>query len=256
MSLYLVAGDKGGVGKSQIAEAFTDYLIERKKLKPVVVEADMRNPDVARMFEGVCDVERINLREKEGWFELSSIVHEAAGRPVVLSLPGNIGDAMERYNEVLAEALRDLKQDAYMFWVLNREPDSINLLRVALDSLSPVLKRTVAVRNLHWGEAAKFTRWNESKTREKLLADGGLEIDIEDLHDKLVDATKRALPKAVRFSAYDDVKDPDTGEALRYGFKAELKRWVDSTFRAFDGIASKIGIGAKAAPEPEPAKVG
>jgi hypothetical protein len=144
-----------------------------------------------------------------------------------------------------------------MFWVLNREPDAINLLRVALSAYGKSVKRTVAVRNLHWGAPPQFVRWNESKTRETLLKDGGLEIDLDDLHDSLVDATKRALPNAFRFSQFEAVRDPRNPEqGLRFGQKAELKRWTERTFHTFDTIASKISIEAnRRAQEPSTPRV-
>lgn len=246
-NVYLVHGDKGGPGKSLVADVFADWLLNRG-IEPVIVDADMRNPDVARMFEGSpAQVVLINLREADGWLELSSVIEEAGERPVLINLPGNIGDEVEKRVPALAEALQALKKDAYMLWVLNREPDSVNLLRVATAAFGDVLKRTVAVRNLHFGDAAKFSRWNDSNVKKAFTDAGGLEVDLEDLNDRCVDATKRAIPKAVRFSDADAAKDPETGGALRFGHKSELVRWTQATFRTFDGIASKIGLNLKAA---------
>jgi cellulose biosynthesis protein BcsQ len=51
VTVHFFHGDKGGSGKSFAAMAFVDWLVERRKRTPLVVDADMRNADAQRMFE-------------------------------------------------------------------------------------------------------------------------------------------------------------------------------------------------------------
>lgn len=78
MSVHFVHGDKGGVGKSFVAASFVDWLIARRGLAPLVVDCDMRNPDIARMFANATTTQTVDLRDHEGWLELLSLVDESA----------------------------------------------------------------------------------------------------------------------------------------------------------------------------------
>lgn len=72
MSVHFFHGDKGGVGKSFIAQSFVDWLHTRN-ITPLVVDSDLRNPDLARMFPDVAVA--VNLRQRQ---LLAQIVGELA----------------------------------------------------------------------------------------------------------------------------------------------------------------------------------
>ena len=58
--IYIVGGSKGGVGKSMVSMALVDYLRESKR-KVILVETDTSNPDVAKAYGPIMDVEVIDL---------------------------------------------------------------------------------------------------------------------------------------------------------------------------------------------------
>jgi hypothetical protein len=155
-----------------------------------------------------------------------------------VSLPAGIGSVFSANAGDLIAALADLKRTLTIWWPMNRTPDSVNLLATAVKPFDKAPGvQFVAVRNLFFGDAAKFSRWNESKIRTKFLAGGGLEMDFPELHELLVDATFGAFP-AKRFSA-----NGETG--IRYGERLVLKRWLEQTTAAFDALGAKIGVGQR-----------
>ena len=125
-SVHFFHGDKGGVGKLFVAQSFVDWLTTRG-VAPLVVYADMRNPDLARMFPDAAV--HVDLRQHEGWLELLSTLHERDREQVVVSLPAGIGAEMTTELPAFFECLRELRREATLFWILARTPDSINLLR-------------------------------------------------------------------------------------------------------------------------------
>jgi len=215
VSVHFFHGDKGGVGKSFVAQSFVDWLATRG-IAPLVIDSDMRNPDLARMFPDVAVP--IDLRQHEGWLELLSLLHESDREQVVVSLPAGIGAEMTAELPAFFDGLRELGRDATLLWVLARTPDSINLLRSATAAFDGQARAMVALKNLFFGDPAKFGRWNESRTRTAFEDAGGVVVEFPELLDRLVDQTATANPP-VAFSAKLD--------GLRFGDRAELRRWLE-----------------------------
>ncbi len=95
---------------------------------------------------------------------------------VAIVLPGNIGAELSDAGDFFRDALRELKRSLATFFVLNRSVDSVNLLRVFIEEF-PEAGKLIAVRNRFFGDADRFTRWNESKTRQAFL-NGGRRISL------------------------------------------------------------------------------
>jgi nucleoside-diphosphate-sugar epimerase len=129
MSVYLVHGDKGGVGKSFLAAVLIEYLCERGS-KVAVVDADARNADLHAVFSGGdFPTLQTDLREEDGWTELASFLESIPHNNVVVSLPAGVGDEVTQNRDVFRDALHDLRRSLVAFWVLNRTPHSVALLR-------------------------------------------------------------------------------------------------------------------------------
>jgi hypothetical protein len=231
MSVFLVHGDKGGVGKSFLAAVLVEYLHARKK-KVAVVDADTRNADLHALYAGG-DVPTLHtdLRDESGWMEFASFLEQTPEDNVVVSLPAGVGEDVTLNHRFFADALYGLKRSLVAFWVLNRSPHAVALLRPFVQCYADDAKAMVAVRNLFFGEPNRFARWNDAKTREAFLAAGGLEMDLDDLNERIVDATFLHLPPR-RFG---------DGSALSYGERMMLKRWLDRTFAALDGLGERLG---------------
>jgi len=174
VSVHFFHGDKGGVGKSFVAQSFVDWLVTRD-IAPLVIDSDMRNPDVARMFPDVAVT--VDLRKHEGWLELLSLLHESDREQVVVSLPAGIGAEMTAELPAFFDGLRELGRDATLLWVLARTADSINLLRSATAAFDGQARAMIALKNLFFGDPAKFGRWNESRTRTAFEDAGGVVVD-------------------------------------------------------------------------------
>ena len=110
------------------------------------------------------------------------------------------------------------------FWVINRQRDSIELLKKYMDVVPGELH---VVRNTFYGEPQKFELFNNSKT--KLEAEKrGATIDLPDLADRVTDdlySKRLSIVKAL--------------ESMPLGNRAELKRWRSVAWKMFDDI----GIG-------------
>ncbi|MHB8425400.1 MAG: nucleotide-binding protein [Gammaproteobacteria bacterium] len=231
MSVYLFHGDRGGVGKTSTAATFVEYLESRGE-RVCVLDADTRNSELFAMFAPPL-AQVVYLREVEGWAEFANILNAREEPNVVVSLPANIGDEIAEQSEFLAEALAGMGRHLVLFWTMNRSPQSVALLRPTLETIGRTATATVAVRNLYFGDRDRFGRWNESKTRKDFIAAGGLEMDLPDLLDSVVDATILANPTR-RFVSLD---------GLSYAHRLVAKRWLGQCYAEYDRLAPKLGLG-------------
>jgi len=233
VSVHFFHGDKGGVGKSFIAASFVDWLITRRGLTPLVVDSDMRNPDLTRMFENATTTHNVDLRQHEGWLELLSLLDESEHHEVVVSLPAGIGAEVNEELPAFFDGTRELRRETTLLWALSRTPDSINLLRPAMAAFQDHARAMVVLKNLFFGDPERFGRWNESKTRTAFEDAHGAVVDFPDLLDRLVDQTAMANPP-VAFSS--------KLEGLRFGDRSELSRWLGKIDALWSGLAERLGI--------------
>lgn len=223
-------GGKGGVGKSMIASAITDYLLVSGK-KVALIEADTQNPDVSRMFGG--DLQRIDadLRSVNGWMSVMDFIADHPGFDIVINTPAGIGDHFKQNISRLSDFLKTLEVPTEMdlWWTLGLLPDSVNLLNVAYDSYGKYFNNIRVVRNLYNSQTLKnegaFIFWDESPLKTKLEKLGGMTLNFPPI-------TTRVLGKLINpenVMPFSHACDASNGEALglshseRYSLNAWFK---------------------------------
>ena len=191
--IHIVHGDKGGVGKSMFASALLDILLAKRR-EVVLVDADMRNNDVAETYGAHVPTKSPDLRARSGagWGELVEFIAEYQSHDVVISMPGNVGSEIGDGAEYVLSAFAELGRSMKLYFLLDSGAQSTNLLRLTMDVFGN--KRIVAVRNERFGSIDTFALWNASKTRKRLLSDGGAEIVMPELGAYAVQATAKAHP--------------------------------------------------------------
>ena len=152
--LYFIGGSKGGVGKSILSMLLADFLTQYRKRKIILVESDTSNPDVGKTFTHSDDVEvlSLSLDEADGWIELVNYC-EASDKDLVINSAARSGEAIEKFGGTLIGSLDELHRQLVSFWVINRQRDSIELLKKYMDVVPGELH---VVRNTFYGEPQKF----------------------------------------------------------------------------------------------------
>ncbi len=191
---YFVDGDKGGVGKSMIARAIVDMLIqsERFLLPPVdrllIIDADPTNADVCCpggfVDETVGKTQIIAIRHSirfaDDWYAIISMLddhkldRDNENNRVVFSLPAAAGLVLAENTDVfeMMEAF-----NGFPVWVLGNERSSVEQLEKRIEAAQHRYAQGFAVRNLKHGVAASLSYWNNAETRKNVLAWGWQEID-------------------------------------------------------------------------------
>jgi hypothetical protein len=151
VALHFIHGDVGGVGKSLFAAALGEYLIGRG-IVPAVVDADLRNANVRRYFNGASDVKasdvpQFDLRHRNGFSDLYTFLYGAEASDVVISLPANIGQVFIDNAGDIVDVATELERAVTVFWLMGTTPDSVGLLPGLLDVFASArIVQLVAVR--------------------------------------------------------------------------------------------------------------
>lgn len=212
--IFYVGGSKGGVGKSKLSFSLIDYLMEREK-SVLLLETDTSNPDVYKTHHPhknerlVCKIADLDV--PEGWIELVNAADEYPEHIVVINSAARSNTGIEKYGAMLRETLGELRRELITFWILNRQRDSLELLRGFLNAFPDALIHVC--RNLYFGEPEKFELYNKSKARE-IIEKKGMSLDFPDLADRVAD------------KLYSERMPVWTALAeLPLGDRAELRRW-------------------------------
>jgi len=209
--MYGVGGSKGGVGKSMATFALLDYLVERGD-KVLLVDCDTSNPDAWKTYRDIVPTELANLDEVDGWIHLVNVCEAHRGSAVVVNTAARNNVAVKRFGQTLSGSLDELGLKLVALWIINRQRDSLDLLKEFMEGL-PAAEVHV-VRNAYFGEEARFELYNTSSLREVVESRGGKSITLPDLADRVADDlyTKR-LPIGT------------AAKTLPIGNRAELGRW-------------------------------
>ncbi|WP_213305835.1 protein mobD [Paraburkholderia sacchari] len=208
--IYLVGGSKGGVGKSFVALALTDYLL-RRDIRAALVETDTSNPDVMKAVQDEMRCIAYNLDDADGWIGLVNFCDEQRDAVIVVNTAARSQTGVEQFGATLASALGELRRRLVVLWVINRQRDSLELLNAFSETFPDAV--TNVVRNGYFGPAEKFTLYQGSQLRRSIEACGH-SLDFPDLADRVADEL-RSQRMSIRKAA----------ETMHIGERVELLRW-------------------------------
>ena len=216
-----VNGDKGGTGKSVVSSAVLDTAIQAGK-KALLIEADTKNPDLAKAYSEAVEAVAINLDNREGFIHLASLIHKTSADVVVINNPARSG--WVAYGALVADNLIEMDAEMTVLWAANRQVDSVELLadfHTAFPSTP-----TFFVLNQYWGSPEKFEIWAGSRIRTKIHDAGGGEIPFPDCADRVMSEIRN------RRLRWDQVGDLDFGEKIeaervRHEFQGVLGQFFE-----------------------------
>lgn len=182
--LIFMVSDKGGTGKSTVTRGLVDIL-NYHKINYLAYDGDKRNSQLYRHYHNVGNgVNKLNFSIEGGADELIEAMDRCDAPVMVVDLPGGGVELLEQLNSqtnFLADAA-DMGYAVTMVSVLSRIKDSVNALRLLMD-LTGDSARHIAVKNLYWGDEQKFSLFDGSATKQRLIDAGGLVITVPDLFD-------------------------------------------------------------------------
>jgi hypothetical protein len=220
--IFIVGGSKGGVGKSTTSVGLIDTLQERSE-DILLIESDTSNPDVWKMYKDEVKSELIDLDDANGWIDLVNVCDKHPDAVVVVNTAARNNKGVTAYGETLNNTLAELKRKLVTLWVINRQRDSLELLKEYMEGLP---ESTIhVIRNGYFGEERKFELYNTAKIKKAVEDAGGQSLTLPDLADRVSDDL---------FS-----KRLSIGAALKelpLGNRAELTRWRNEVRKILRGV--------------------
>lgn len=189
--IFFVHGDKGGVGKTEVAKRMAAVMLQAGRTV-TLVDGDNKNPGLHAAFEhSGLDVQRINVMTVAGRDALFDVIAEAAG-DVLIDLPARGSDVTERLNRdgasedgfSLELLLREIDAELRILFVIDQTRPPLAALRDELKAL-PATTSWIIVRN--WREERDFDLFDKSKTKADLDARGAPIIDLVRLDPRVND---------------------------------------------------------------------
>jgi anion-transporting ArsA/GET3 family ATPase len=222
--IYLIGGSKGGVGKSLVTMALVDHLLQQGE-SVLLIESDTSNPDVWKAYKDVVDAHLLDLDEADGWIELVNLCESAPKSVTVVNTAARNNRGVSAYGQTLNSTLADLKRKLVTLWVINRQRDSLELLKEYMGAIPNA--EVHVVRNGYFGEEKKFELYNTSHLRKAVEDEGGKSITFPDLADRVSDDIYSKRLSIARAS-----------KELPLGNRAELSRWKGEVAKALSEITA------------------
>lgn len=209
--IYFIGGGKGGVGKSMVTCGLLDLLIEHKR-QVLLIDTDTSNPDVYKIYSKEIDSLHLNLDVVEGWIDMINACADRKDAVVVVNSAARNMEGIGKFAQALTSSLDELERKLVTFWVINRQRDSVELLK-SFTKMVP--ESTIhVIRNGYFGSEDKYQLYNTSKLRQEIEEKGGLSVLFPDLADRVCDEIySNRMPIAAAV------------QKMPIGNRAELLRW-------------------------------
>lgn len=175
-----------------------------------------------KAVQGEIDCAAFDLDEADGWINFVDYCDEHRDAVVVVSTAARNQEGVARYGATLSSTLGELGRRLVVFWVINRQRDSLELLRQFGETFPDAM--THVVRNGHYGTPDRFVLYQDSKIRKSVEAKGR-SLDFPELADRVADDL-RSQRLSVRKAA----------ESMPIGQRAELLRWRALYDAMFSGV--------------------
>lgn len=220
--IIFVSGSKGGVGKSITTMALIDYMIAKKDLVRFI-EADTTNPDVWRCYGKTVEHDGLDLDEVDGWIQLLNVCDAQPFKSIVVNTPARNNTGVSDHGALLLESLKELGRPLITLWIINRQRDSLELLKEYMDLMPASIVHVV--RNGYFGESHKFELYDNSAIRQTIEQREGKSLYLPDLADRVTDELYSKRITLAQASAQ-----------MKIGDRAELQRWRAATAQMFASI--------------------
>jgi hypothetical protein len=189
----------------------------------LLIESDTSNPDVWKNYGECVETQLLDLDEADGWIQLVNLCDSKPDSVVVINTAARNNQGVSAYGATLNSTLAELKRDLVTLWVINRQRDSLELLKEYMDAIPD--SRVHVVRNGYFGEEKKFELYNGSKIRTAVESRGGLSLNFPDLADRVSDDIY-----SKRLSIAKSLKE------LPIGNRAELSRWKTEVKKTLEAV--------------------
>lgn len=164
-TVWVVCGNKGGVGKSLLCLALISYLVQLSR-KTSVLDGDGRSPDVFNACLRKIPARSVDFRRlrPDRWDDMQSGEYEALVQQLlsisddlIINTPDGADDVLMEWFDTTLRFTESADCIFRMLYVMNHRGDGLDLLPGMADRFAYLFP----VRNLHFARASAFTTFND-----------------------------------------------------------------------------------------------
>jgi len=228
ITINLVGGEKGGIGKSVLSRILVQYHIDRN-IPFKAFDADLSHGALMRYYGEFS--EPVNIQDYES---ADTIVEQAAesGENVVVDLPAQASAAIERWvmDSGLTEFGDDIGVKINLWHVMDDGTDSVRLLNKVLNVYGNGLNY-ILVKN--HGRGSDFSYFDLSEAKERALSFGAQIIDLPALQ---AGAMRKIDRIGASLWAAANNKDEALGPTLGMLERQRVRVWLANTYKLLDEV--------------------
>lgn len=222
--IYIIGGGKGGVGKSAVVFALVDLLLAKGE-QVILVESDDSNPDTYKSLnEVVTSAVICSLDDEAGYIKLTDTIADHMDACIVINTAARVTASLIKYGEIFIDEAKKQTRPVIMLWAMNRQRDSVELLKDFLDGSNNSYDETYAVLNTYFGPPEKFSRYAESKQKNRITDT----VVFPDLNDTVAD---KVIDNRLSLNAAEVV-----GGVLSTGERSALNRYRLAAHKALEVV--------------------
>ena len=178
-TIYLIDGEKGGVGKSLFCRCLLHFL-EQKDISHMFFDTDPK-PDVAQIYDGIKDIQFMASDEATVMYSqtagaVDQIIDLAIEEDIIVNLPGKVHQQVKFWiegNSLLDESfIKETGVNFCKFFLSNGSQVSLDLLEDSLKAYQGKLTH-ILVRNkglkLDWSDVLNSDRYQTLKSDHQFL---------------------------------------------------------------------------------------
>ena len=220
--VWLVGGNKGGVGKSVLAKSMVEWL-QRKIVPITIIDGDQHTPDVAAVFNGTLPTKLFNLHEDAGWPNFTDYLcqNDIKGH-IVANLPDSINETAIHFSERFNMLVQGYGYHVKVLFVINTLPDGLSLFARMAN-----LYEVIPVKNLHFGRPYAFPHFDTAYGREH----GEQTILFPAMNMRIMHLVRES-----NLSFSDFITQNDESESNFTYAKLVVADWHDAMLEAIDDI--------------------
>ena len=138
----------------------------------------------------------------------------------------NLG--IQAQGSLLEESLKSQGVGFKAFWLLNRNKDSVTLLRDFLACMNDAV--VYPVLNLYFGKEEEFVFYRNSHDLHEIIAQrGGQQLTFPNLYDLTADKLYT-----------DEIAFEELHKYLKQGARTSLERWLNSVRKTLDDVYAPL----------------
>jgi hypothetical protein len=227
-NIHLIGGEKGGVGKSVVAQVLAQYFIDRN-LPFIGFDTDRSHGSLLRFYTPFASPVVVDRYES-----LDLIIEAAIENPekrILVDLAAQTHDALVRWMDE-SGVLEMASEGGYTmtYWhVMDSGKDSVDLLRKRLDSFGPRLRHVMVLNQLR-GE--NFELLEQSGLRDSAFALGAKIIPLKRLHETVIN--KIDAGNTNFWSARNRSENDPNGLGILE--RQRVKMWLNHAYEQIDSV--------------------